>query len=630
MTSTKSIPTLLFLLSLLALALPSQAAAAAVPVEMAQIGQATDENAEATAEIAAFAPDEDLLFTTDADNNEIDVFDISDPANPILTTSIDLSPWGQGPSSVVFTPAFGGAIAVAIEDNPRRGSVQLFGLAGERLAGYRAGWLPDMVTTANRGRTLLVANEGEPLADEDDIDGDMDTDELLVDPPGSVTVIDLPADDSDPRDALIREAGFTGVPISGPVRVFMDAAFDGPRPENDLEPEYITVQGDRAWVSIQEANAIGILDISEARFEVVRSMGFKDHGADGQGLDPSDRDGPGGGVLANVVEPDNVFGMYQPDAISSFGLPVERRRDADLVAAEQRAAVEAALGRGQSRERIRVAGREAFRETYRRVVRREVGKGTKRVQARRLARKAGRVARAEARGAIRRDIALAARSQVATTELGTEFYVATANEGDSRDWSFYSEESRVKDLDLDPAVFSPTAGDDAELGRLTVTTTLGDSDKDGLYEALYAFGGRSLSLLDANANLVFDTGDELERLSIELDPGNFNKDHSAGGNIDNRSDNKGPEPEAVATGQVGSMTYAFLGSERSGMLYAFDVSSVPGEALFAGWINSRDGDRGPEGMLFIPEAESPTGDPLLLVTYEVTGTVGIYSLSQDD
>jgi hypothetical protein len=628
MISTKSIPTFLFILSLVALSLPAGAAAEAVPIDIAQLGRATDENVEATAEIAAFAPDEDLVFTTDAENNEIDVYDISNPESPAFSFSIDLSPWGQGPNSVAYTPAFGGAVAVAIEDNPRRGSVQLFDLRGSRIAGYGAGWLPDMVTTANDGRTLLVANEGEPLADEADLDGDLDTDELLSDPPGSVTVIDLPADGADPRDALVREAGFTGVPLSGPVRIFMDATFDGPRPENDLEPEYITVQGERAWVSIQEANAIGILDISTARFEVVRSLGFKDHGIEGQGLDPSDRDGPGGGVLASVVEPDNVYGMYQPDAIASFGLPVERDREPDQVAADRRDAVETALARGANRERIRVAGREAFRRTYRRVVRREVGKGTKRVQARRLARKAGREARSAARSVIRREVAAEARAGVETTEETTDFYVATANEGDSRDWPFYSEESRAKDLDLDPAVFSPTAGDDAELGRLTVTTTLGDRDNDGLYEALYAFGGRSMSLLDADARMVFDTGDQLEQLSISLDPGSFNKDNDSS-NIDNRSDNKGPEPEAVATGEVGDTTYAFLAAERSGMIYAFDVSSTPGEALFAGWINSREDDLGPEGMVFLSSSESPNGSPMLLVTYEITGTVGLYSLSQD-
>ncbi|MGA1213346.1 MAG: choice-of-anchor I domain-containing protein, partial [Solirubrobacterales bacterium] len=229
---------------------------------------------------------------------------------------------------------------------------------------------------------------------------------------------------------------------------------------------------------------------------------------------------------------------------------------------------------------------------------------------------------------IRREVAAEARAGVETTEETTDFYVATANEGDSRDWPFYSEESRAKDLDLDPAVFSPTAGDDAELGRLTVTTTLGDRDNDGLYEALYAFGGRSMSLLDADARMVFDTGDQLEQLSISLDPGSFNKDNDSS-NIDNRSDNKGPEPEAVATGEVGDTTYAFLAAERSGMIYAFDVSSTPGEALFAGWINSREDDLGPEGMVFLSSSESPNGSPMLLVTYEITGTVGLYSLSQD-
>ena len=135
-----------------------------------------------------------------------------------------------------------------------------------------------------------------------------------------------------------------------------------------------------------------------------------------------------------------------------------------------------------------------------------------------------------------------------------------------------------------------------------------------------------MSLLDPSGRLVYDTGDQLERLSASLDPASFNKDNAASA-IDNRSDNKGPEPEAVTTGEVGGRTYAFLAAERSGMIYAFDLSSTPGEAEFAGWINTREGDLGPEGIEFVPRWESPTGKAMLLVTYEISGTVAAYSVT---
>lgn len=518
---------LLLLLSLATAALAAAAPgalAAPAPLDLDLLGR-TAAGGEATAEIAAFDPRTKRVYVTDAENNQLDVFDFSDPSAPTALTPIDLAPYGDGPNSVVFSPRFGGFVAVAVEAEEvgDPGSVEIFGTGGAHRAGFPAGPLPDMVTTAKRDRYLLVANEGEPA------------DDGSVDPEGSVTVIDLRGGF---KHAVVRTAGFDGVPLVGPVRVFTP----GSTVAQDLEPEYITSAGNRAWVSIQEANAIGVLDIRRARFELVRSLGFKDHGLPGNGIDASDKDG-----APTIATHPGVFGMYQPDAISAFTVRVPLPTKGK--------------GKGQPQKFV------------------------------------------------------------------PRTFVATANEGDSRDYDFFSEESRVKDLKLDTSVFPTGSEKDLALGRLTVTTTLGDADEDGLYEQLYAFGGRSMSLLDTSGSLVYDTGDQLEQLSASLDLGNFNKDNEASA-VDNRSDNKGPEPEAVATGRVGNHVYAFLGAERSGMIYAFDLSSSPGEAEFAGWINTREDDLGPEGTEFVPARKSPTGRPMLLVTYEISGTVAAYQITK--
>jgi hypothetical protein len=519
----------------------TSAFAAPAPLDLDLLGR-TPAGGEATAEIAAFDPRSERVFATDAESNQLDVFDFSDPTAPAALAEIDLGPYGDGPNSVVFSPRFGGFVAVAVEaaEVGVPGSVEVFDVDGDHLASFPAGPLPDMVTTARDDRYLLVANEGEPA------------DDGSVDPEGSVTVIDLKRGLEKP---LIRTAGFHGVPLLGPVRVFNP----GSTVAQDLEPEYITSAGNRAWVSIQEANAIAILDIRRARFEVVRSLGFKDLGLPGFGIDATDRD-----EAVTIQSHPNVLGMYQPDAISAFTVRVP--------AWGHRGWLRGRHGHGKSHGRH--------------------GKGRHR---------------------------------------GPRFlmrtFIATANEGDARDYDFFSEEERVDDLDLDPSVFPAGTQDDLALGRLNVTTTLGDADGDGLYEELYAYGGRSMSLLDTHGRLVYDSGDQLERLSASLDPAAYNTDNEPS-DVDNRSDNKGPEPEAVATGTVGGHTYAFLAAERSGMIYAFDLSSRPGEAEFAGWINTREDDLGPEGIVFVPARRSPTGEAMLLVTYEVSGTVAAYGVTR--
>ena len=70
---------------------------------------------------------------------------------------------------------------------------------------------------------------------------------------------------------------------------------------------------------------------------------------------------------------------------------------------------------------------------------------------------------------------------IANFRSGDRQYLITANEGDTRDYDAYSEEARVADLTLDPVAFPNAASlqQDENLGRLTLTTTPGDTDADG-------------------------------------------------------------------------------------------------------------------------------------------------------
>lgn len=191
-------------------------------------------------------------------------------------------------------------------------------------------------------------------------------------------------------------------------------------------------------------------------------------------------------------------------------------------------------------------------------------------------------------------------------------YLALANEGDTRAWKGYDEEARVKSLKLDPTKF-PTAATlqlDGNLGRLTVTKAYGDTDGDGDYDELYATGGRSMSIINANTGaLVANVGKDLEQRVID-----------AGKYDDTRSDNKGVEVEGVTVAQVNGRTLAFIGMERVDMIAIYDVTT-PASPKFVQLFASGDA---PEGLLFVKPKDSPNGRSLLVVASEGDGTVKFF------
>jgi hypothetical protein len=232
---------------------------------------------------------------------------------------------------------------------------------------------------------------------------------------------------------------------------------------------------------------------------------------------------------------------------------------------------------------------------------------------------------------------------IASYRFRDQTYLVTANEGDTRAYSGFNEEKRVKELSLDATAF-PTAAAlkaDAQLGRLKTTSANGDSDGDGDVDAIYSFGARSFSIWNSQGQQVFDSGADFETITAAKYPDFFNSGHT-NNTKDDRSDDKGPEPEGVVLGEINDRTFAFIGLERIGGVMVYDITN-PTKATFVDYINNRDfsqatqgsdklanpaaGDLGPEGLTFIAAKNSPNKKPLLVVGNEVSGTTTVFQIN---
>lgn len=227
---------------------------------------------------------------------------------------------------------------------------------------------------------------------------------------------------------------------------------------------------------------------------------------------------------------------------------------------------------------------------------------------------------------------------IKTVNIGGVDYLLTANEGDSRDYDTYSEEARVRDVTLDPTVY-PNAAElqqDENLGRLLMTTANGDTDGDGDYDQIFSFGGRSFSIVNLNTGaIVFDSGDGFEQHIATYNPLHFNASND-NTTLKNRSDDKGPEPEAIEVVERDGQYYALIGMERVGGIFVYNITD-PANAYFVNYVNHRNFDvdqttpealdLGVEDIIYIPAAVSPNGEDLVVTSNEVSGTVTIFGAS---
>jgi hypothetical protein len=545
------------------------------------------------AEIVQFHKASNSAFAINGASNQIEVISLTnlsttEVGNPVADESLSsnaftfpLSVTVKNTAGVEKNMLLGAVNSIAIKDDllaiavegevkQDHGVILFYSLnysgEGTFIKAVEAGALPDMVTFTPDGKKVLVANEGEPNTD------------YSNDPEGSISVISvvdmLPADVSttinlgsdivfsddnlSPEDfdtdakrlAILSKAG---VKFAGPI---------GNTVAKDLEPEYITTSSNSeiAYVSLQENNAIGIINLIDLTIEV-KALGYKDWGK--YQLDFTNKD-----EVPEFKSIQGLYGMYQPDTLSSY-------------------------------------------------------------------------------------------------TWNNSTFIVSANEGDARDYDGFSEEVRVKDI-IDTDELNQTLSTELQsqydqsggknyLGRLKVTTVLGDKDQDGEFEQLFAYGARSFSIWDENVNLVFDSGDDFGKISSAILGNDFNAAHTKNKG-DNRSDDKGGEPEAIDVGEIEGRTYAFISQERAGDLFVYDITN-PFNTAFVTHYNNRDftvdyemdddladpcdnnegmdctqvniaGDLGPESIKFISASDSPTNNPLLIIGNEVSGTVTVYQVTE--
>ncbi|MGN1468311.1 MAG: choice-of-anchor I family protein [Ruminococcus sp.] len=414
-------------------------------------------------------------------------------------TSVAVSPDGSRLAVAIQAEGYADNGAVALFSCEDNGSLKL-------LSTVMVGVQPDMIVFADNN-TVLTADEGEPR------NGSAGTD-----PKGSVTIVTIGDDNVlsansvyfDSFDSKRNELTASGVLIQKDTQ-----------PSTDFEPEYIAVSENTAYVSLQEANAIAVLDIPSGVFTGVYTLGFQNYGTTKVDLEKN-----GSIELKNY---ENVYGIKMPDGIS-------------------------------------------------------------------------------------------------VTTIGGKTYLLTANEGDSRaDWAGLDNEYENKT--------SPT-------GNVTLDSKVvwfNANMWDGLDDSkAYVFGGRSFSIYevkDSGLTLVYDSGSEFEEITADKLPQYFNASNDKN-SLDNRSGKKGPEPESVVSGTVGGKTYAFVALERIGGVMAYDITE-PEHTSFVNYINSREfdtaiqGDVSPEGLCFVPAADSKSGKPLLLAACEVSGTLAVYACNDN-
>lgn len=411
--------------------------------------------------------------------------DVINASTGALVQRIDTRAFGSINSVAVRN----GVAAMAFENSTVRtdpGVVKLFD-TGTRslLAGtnsFSVGALPDMLTFTPDGTRLLVANEATPT-----VYGTATTatgvfprsfGNAAVDPAGSVSIINL-------SNGQITTAGLTGVAQTGN-NIRTNTGMD-------FEPEYITVNaaGTQAYVSLQEANAMGVLNLRTGSFEKIIGLGAKDFNAAGNRIDVIN----GGG--ANLVNAP-IKGLYMPDGMSAF-------------------------------------------------------------------------------------------------EQGGRTLIAMANEGDYRE----------DDADR---TTTGTAANGLNAGALNGVRVSNTDSRPG---DLFIAGARSFSIRDTDGNIVYDSGEILEREAI-----------AAGLYDDGRSRDKGVEPEGVEVMHIGDRLFAFVGLERTlqAAIAVFDITDAA-NATFVRMLVS-PGDRAPEGL----KGYQYNGNYFLALSSESSNTTSVFNL----
>lgn len=262
---------------------------------------------ESAAEIVAFDAGSKRSFVVNAASGEVDVLDLADSAAPRRLSTISVSDLGAEVNSVAVR---NGVVAVAVQAQTatENGRAAFYDVDGQFLSSVEVGALPDALTFSPDGNHVLVVNEGEPRED------------FGIDPEGSISIIDLSGGAQGLTQEDVRTADFRAfngredeLRAQG-VRIFGPAATAA----QDFEPEWVEVASDNAtaYASLQENNAIAVIDIASATVTNVFALGFKDWSEEGEwsgaGFDAA--------RVGDAIDIRHwpVFGVHMPDTIRLF------------------------------------------------------------------------------------------------------------------------------------------------------------------------------------------------------------------------------------------------------------------------------------------------------------------------
>jgi len=448
-----------------------------------EIGRLTKSDGLLGAEISAYVASQKMLVTTSGEN-AISLISIENPRKPQILEVARFR------GEVPCVSAHGDLLAVVEMNLPETspGTVHLYSVQNRKLnllKSFTVGAHPDMVAFSPDGKTLLVANEGEP---------DYSS---KVDPEGFISHIDL---SSGIEKAVQRELRFDGFDSLSLANSGVRLTGSGNYLQN-IEPEYIAYSPDGKWafVTLQENNAVAKIDVKNAKIIDVFALGTVDHSQKGNEFDYRSN---------KKIELENapIRGYLQPDGVQTF-------------------------------------------------------------------------------------------------ELDGKLYFLTADEGAKRDddpkgSDVTTAQALKAEGRLNESVF--TAGLVQKLGKLPIDA---ENPCDGKEPCRYlnTFGGRSISIFDAeNGKRVWNSGNALEKFLAAHHPEYFNWNSKKGKlKMDSRSDKLGSEPENVVIGKTASGLYAFVAVERASGIAVFDLKN-PQKPQILDYFVSAD-DRGPEGILWIPE-----------------------------
>ena len=496
-----------------------------------------------------------------------------------------------------------GLIAASVFDrDTREGKVQFFNFNAKKglveAGSVEIGYQPDQLTFSKDGKTLVTADEGEPLMF-------YGSDEIDQNPKGSVSIINV--NSKKPGKSKVKTLYF-----DKPDSYYTDRGVRLWNPEKeageknialrDIEPEYVGIIDNKtALVALQENNALAEVDFKKGKIKGVFGLGYKDWS--GISIDTTDEDG---GYNPSVKT--NLVSARMPDGIDTFKTKLNGKKELlfispnegdgrvrpDEVNFEAEADGTFSYGTNSTGDEID-SFTDPLNQTSTIYVYNQAGQGN---------------------------------LGDFDAEEGDEFFITTKY-GVSDDDEFWSDERRAGKLEDDVNVSKFDSRIIAE-GRLK---TLVDQN-DPITGKLTGFGGRGFSIHNRKGDVVYDSGNLTEEIANKL-----------GYYPDGRSDDKGTEPETVEHFKLGKGK-----NKRDFIAVALERCYNNGDVEELGTIvpifevvdlSAADNDDrvkhvatlqspkslSPEGLLFVQDTKN-SGH--MFVTNEVSQTLDTYSINIAD